>query len=137
MYKPHGPELKNTTMKYFMPLLFLLLFSCSDNEFPKAENALDAAREFLDGTLKGDFRKSAAYLPQDDKHKEALDIIKQKYYSYNDQQRQDYRAASLIILKERPVTENESVIYYKNSFDGAADSIKVRNMQGAWLVELR
>lgn len=123
-------------MKHLLPLLFLLLFSCSDNEFPKAENALDAAREFLDGTLKGNFRKSAAYLPQDDKHKDALESIKQKYYSYNDQQRQDYRAASLIILKERPVAENESVIYYKNSFDGTADSIKVRNTQGTWLVDL-
>ena len=123
-------------MKHLIPLLFLLLFSCSDNEFPKAENALDAAREFLDGTLKGNFRKSAAYLPQDDKHKDALESIKQKYDSYNDQQRQDYRAASLIILKERPVAENESVIYYKNSFDGTADSIKVRNTQGTWLVDL-
>lgn len=121
---------------FFLAILSFFLFSCGNQEYPKAENALDAVREYIDGTLKGDFKKSAAYLQKKESNLEQLEKVKQKYYTYNDQQRQDYRAASLMILKENRTSENESVIYYKNSFDNREDSINVIHTEGAWLVDL-
>ena len=44
-------------MKYLILIASLVIVSCNSGkrQFPKAENALDAGREFIDATLKGDF----------------------------------------------------------------------------------
>lgn len=116
-------------------LVFLTGIACgSGNRFPAAENSLDAAREYIDGELKGEFKKANAYMLQNDTNENHLKKIKENYYSYNDVQRQDYRNASIIILKESIVSDKTSVIYFHNSFDKKEDSIKVVNEFGRWLV---
>lgn len=120
----------------FVKILFVFgAFSCnSGNEFPAAENALDAAREYIDGTLKGEFKRSNAYLLQTESNKKHLEERKENYYQFNDVQRQDYRGANIIIEKEQSVSSDRSVIYYQNSFDKKKDSIVVVNTQGDWKV---
>lgn len=118
-------------------LLLILMMSCNTSqEFPPAENALDAAREYVDGTLKGEFKKSEAYLLKSEKNTAHLNTIKQAYYQLNDIQRQDYRKASIIIERENTISEKESIIYFQNSFDKQKDSITVIHQNGLWLVDL-
>src|SRR6266540_2671012 len=49
-----------------------ILCYCNAKKYSKAENALDAGREFIDGCLKGDFEKAAFYMLDDDRNKELL-----------------------------------------------------------------
>jgi len=50
-------------MKYTLILIVALFFSCGNNsEYPKAENALDAGREFIAACLKGDFKRANVYM---------------------------------------------------------------------------
>jgi len=51
----------------FSSLIFAL--SCSNQQavLLPAENSFDAGREFIDGTLKGDFQKASFYMLADEK----------------------------------------------------------------------
>lgn len=120
----------------FVNILIVFVFlSCnSRSNYPVAENALDAAREYVDGTLKGEFKKSETYLLPTEANKQHLEKVKKNYYKFNDVQRQDYRGASIIIEKEITVLPDKSVIYFQNSFDKQKDSIVVVNNQGEWKV---
>ena len=59
--------------QYIQLLLIILLASCqSTHQYPAAADALDAAREFIDASIRGDFEKANAYLLQDEKNKQLL-----------------------------------------------------------------
>ena len=62
-------------------LFFSLCFACSNNSsvYPKAENALDAAREFIDGCLKGNFKKASAYMINDAENNKRLQDLEKDY----------------------------------------------------------
>lgn len=124
--------------KLLLFLSFVIILSChSGEDFPKAENALDAAREYIDGTLKGEFNKAQAYLQPTAYNNKYLDSLKDNYYQFNDIQRQDYRKASIIIQKEHKISDKESIIFFQNSFDKKNDSIRVINAGNVWQVTLQ
>ena len=118
-------------------LIIIALISCNTSEeYPPAENALDAGREYVDGTLKGEFKKSEAYLLKSETNKAYLHKLQQQYYQLNDIQRQDYRKASIIIERENSINDKKSVIYFQNSFDMQQDSVTVVQQDGLWLVNV-
>src|SRR5204863_6505691 len=66
------------TMKYLISFLFVFTFcNCTENKvYEKAENALDAGREFIDGCLKADFDKATFYMVSDSTNKNMLLTLK-------------------------------------------------------------
>ena len=113
----------------------MLIFSCSS--YPKAEDPLDAAREFIDASLKGDFDKANFYMLQDDENKVLLDKVKVNYRSRNASERKEYKEANIIILEEDSVNDSTEIINYKNSYDNIARKARVLNRNGTWLVDLK
>src|SRR6476620_8624211 len=112
MHKP----LNISTMRWLLYVcISMLLFSCSS--YPKAEDPLDAAREFIDACLKGDFDKANFYMLQDNENKELLDKAKVNYRSRSASERNQYNDANIIILEEDTVNDSTEVINYKNSYD--------------------
>ena len=61
-------------MKYALVIFCSIIFcSCGgEKNYPKAENALDAAREFIDACLKGNFEKATSYMTDDGNNKQLL-----------------------------------------------------------------
>ncbi len=123
-------------------LIFLLactvFFACSnDSKYPKAENALDAGREFIDAFLKGDSKKAEAYMLSDDENKELLKKLHRQLKNRNQEDQQGYKESSIIIGDVDNVNENEVVIQYKSSYDRTGRKIKVVNKDGEWLVDLK
>ena len=123
-------------------LIFLLactaFFACSnDSKYPKAENALDAGREFLDGFLKGNTSKARAYMVDDEQNQELLRKGHRKYEQLSTEGKQELQKSSLIIGQIEDITENEVIIQYKNSYDRIGRKIKVVNKDGEWLVDLK
>jgi hypothetical protein len=113
----------------------MLLFSCSS--YPKAEDPLDAAREFIDASLKGDFDKANFYMLQDNENKALLDKVKANYRSRSTSEREEYKDANIIILEEDTVNDSTEIINYKNSYDNIARKARVLNRNGIWLVDLK
>ena len=115
-----------------------LVFACnSQSKYPKAENALDAGREFIDGFLKGDTRKASAYMIQDDENRELLERLHRQLKSRNHEDQQGYKESSIIIGDVDIVNENEVIIQYQSSYDRTGRKIKVINHKGVWLVDLK
>ncbi len=123
-------------------LLFLfslvVLFSCKSNSsYPKAENALDAGREFIDGFMKGDTKKAEAYMLIDDKNKALLGKLHRQLRTSSTETQEGYRSSSIVIGEIDEVTENEVIIQYKSSFDMTPKKVKVIKSEGKWVVDLK
>jgi len=125
-------------MKYFSLLLFITIVSCNGQKvYPKAENAFDAGREFIDGYLKGDFKKAGFYMLHDDENNALLKKLAHTYNSKSPSVKKQYKSASITINSVEDVTTGETIINYENSFDKVAHKVKVVNKNGTWLVDLK
>lgn len=119
----------------FALLLSLLLPGCS-SQYPKAEDPLDAGREFIDATLKGDFEKARAYMLSDEANEKAFGRMVNGYRQKSNEQKTEYHNASINILEEDTVSDSVHIISYKNSFDNIARKLKVTDTKDGWLVDL-
>jgi len=97
----------------FLTVLFFagILCCCTGKYYPKAENALDAGREFIDGCLKGDFDKATAYMVNDETNKDLLLKQKKNYDAKTDKEKQQYKEQLEQLLEER-TAEVDRLAYY-------------------------
>ena len=123
-------------MKLFVFVLLVSVFCSCNNQYPKAENAFDAGREFIDGCLKGDFNKARSYLLQNETNNKQFDKLIDDYRKKNNQQKQEYNNASITVLEEETVSDSIHIIKYKNSFDNIPRTLKVVQNKDGWLVDL-
>lgn len=107
-----------------------------NNQYPKAEDPMDAGREFVDASLKGDFEKAKAYMLHNQTNDQQFEKLVSDYRQKSSEQKQQYHDASLNILEEDSVSDSIHIINYKNSFDNIARKVKVVNTQDGWLVDL-
>ncbi len=123
---------------FFFTFLFCLLFftqSCKD-EYPKAENAFDAGREFIDGCLKGDFEKAQSYMLRNEENDKDFEKLKNNYRHKSNDDKVQYQGASINILEEDTISDSVHVINYQNSFDKIGRKVKVVQTGNGWLVDL-
>ena len=114
-----------------------ILCYCNAKKYSKAENALDAGREFIDGCLKGDFEKAAFYMLDDDRNKELLLAQKRNYEGKNKQEKMQYNNASIIINEDATLNDSTHIINYQNSYDKIGRKIKVIFHNSTWLVDFK
>jgi len=124
-------------MRLFLVFLLACGFSCTSKKMAllPAENAFDAGREFIDGTLKGDFEKSAFYMLVSDQNKQFLSVVEKEYRQKDKEGRQELRTASINLEKVEDLDKGQSIIYFSNSFDKKSQKIKVIKTNQGWLVD--
>lgn len=125
-------------MKPFSGLLFILFAACTaqQQEYRKAEDALDAGREYINATLQGDFSKAAFYTLADEKNKQLLLLTEKNYREKDKEGRQQFRTASINIAEIKELTDSTTAIHYSNSFDKEAHILQVVKRNQTWLVDL-
>lgn len=124
--------------RLFVLLLCCVVFACNNrSSHPKAENALDAGREFIDAFLEGNTGKAEAYMVDDEENKALLRKLHRQLKSKSPEDQQGYREASIIIGEVDEVTENEVIIQYKSDYDKNPRKVKVVKTNGEWLVDLK
>ncbi len=125
-------------MRKYLLFTFFLLAACSspDKDYRKAEDALDAGREFINSHLQGDFLKATFYLLPDEKNKALLADMERAYREKDKEGRQQWRTASINIKEVKEQSGTETYIYFQNSFDKLADTIRVIKQNDNWLVDL-
>jgi hypothetical protein len=125
-------------MKQLLLLLLLFIASCkSSSSYENASNALDAGREFIDASLKGDFAKAYFYMLQDAENKKLLDKIETEYRAKDRDGREQYRQASINIGAVTDITDKETIINYSNTFDKIDKKIKVIFIDNKWVVDFK
>ncbi len=126
-------------MKYAFIIFCSIIFSSCSNEksYPKAENALDAGREFIDGCLKGDFTKAAFYMTDDPRNKDLLATQQKNYSAKSKPEQQEYFNASIIIIEDAVVNDSTHIINYHNSYDKTGRKVKVVLHNDLWQVDFK
>jgi hypothetical protein len=126
-------------MQRFYLFLLVFLFACSNDKvnYSKAENAFDAGREFIDGTLKGDFKKSAYYMLLDTANQALLNVQEKEFRLKDKEGRQQLRTASINIQQVEDIDSITSMIHYNNSFDKKNQILKVIKQNNTWLVDFK
>ncbi|MDB5232099.1 MAG: hypothetical protein JWN76_2904 [Chitinophagaceae bacterium] len=127
-------------MKYrWLYILLPFVLSCNTGEpsFPKAENALDAGREFIDACLKGDFNKAGHYMIDDSENKGLLKRIGNDYQKKSSREKKEFNDASININDVQEINDSTSIISYKNSYDNIARKLKVIKRKEDWLVDFK
>ncbi|MES2005735.1 MAG: hypothetical protein V4450_14550 [Bacteroidota bacterium] len=125
-------------MKKIVWILFFGLFACKAQqaEYRKAEDALDAGREYINACLQGDFSKAAFYAVDDDTNNRILKEIEKIYREKDKEGRQQLRTASININEVKTLSDSSSSIQYSNSFDKEPHIIQVVKRNDTWLVDL-
>ncbi|WP_298299312.1 hypothetical protein [Hydrotalea sp.] len=125
-------------MKYLLFIFAIVFVSCQSNhDYPPAENAFDAGREFIDAYLKGDFKKANFYMLQDSENIVILKKVELTYKNKSAEIRNQYQTASININSIEDITTSETIINYANSYDNAAHKVKVIFKDGKWQVDLK
>jgi hypothetical protein len=127
-------------MKVFIStclLIIALCIGCINNEYPVASTALESGREFIDGCLKGDFKKASFYMIADSINEGELLKIQRDYNSKSEEEKHAFAAASIIINEDAVINDSTHIINYKNSYDQFARKVKVLQRNGKWLVDFK
>lgn len=127
-------------MKQFTWLAFLLLAACGggteSTSYRKAEDALDAGREYVNACLQGDFSKAAFYIVADEPNHHLLQQTEKSYREKDKEGRQQLRNASINIHEVKDLTDSTTEIHYSNSFDKTTHTLQVVKRDQTWLVDL-
>lgn len=126
-------------MKYALSLLFVLsCIGCSNpKNYVPANDAFDAAREFVGACLKGDFDKASFYMLQDEQNKALLKEKEVKYRSTTASQQRQLGEASIQNITIEEITPTETIVYYKNSYDNIGRKVKIILSNKVWLVDFK
>jgi hypothetical protein len=103
----------------------------------KSESDVDAARNFLDAALKGDFKLASAYMVQDSTNIGYLAVTERKYNQMDADQKRNLRNASLRFYN--PLLQNDSttITVFSNSYKNDKDTLRIIKENGQWLVDLK
>jgi hypothetical protein len=123
-------------MKKLLFFAAILLSACGGkyHDYQKAENALDAGREFINACLQGDFGKASFYMVQTEKNKQKLKEAEKIYREKDRDGRQQSRTASLIINEIKDINDSTTFIYFSYSFNKQPQTLQVVRQNGTWLV---
>ncbi|MDP9230257.1 MAG: hypothetical protein M3O67_06265 [Bacteroidota bacterium] len=123
--------------------LLLLFFTACNNEdqktsTQKSENDIDAARNFIESALKGDYTKARTFIVSDSINLQYIDAFERNYKErMNPDDKRGYREASINIHAVRPLNDSTTIVSYSNSFKKVDDSLMVVRIHNQWLVDLK
>ena len=128
-------------MKYLLVIFMsLLLNSCFNeaDEYHRPENALDAGREFIDHSLKGNFKTADKYMLQDKENQYWLSKWSEQFNKISEQEKDSYKKASINIAEINDVIpDSVTIISFSNSFKKVPQKVKVIKYNGDWKVDFK
>lgn len=133
--------LKKEKMKSIIFLLVLCaLASCNNNgEYKKAEDAQEAAREFIRASLDGNYEKASFYLYKDSAGVNEMLLNKWRgdYNKWNQEDKVGHKEANIIVISTESVNDSTLNYVFSNSYKKDTTTIKVVKAKGDWLIDLK
>ena len=124
-------------MKKWVWVAAIVLVACGGKQqgYHKAEDALDAGREYINACMQGDFSKAVFYTLPGEKSSKIIDEIEKSYREKDKEGRQQFRSASINISEVKDLNDSITEIHYNNSFDKQPHTLLVIKRNGDWLVD--
>jgi len=98
---------------------------------------MDAARNFLDAALKGDYKDASAYMLKDSANLEYLNVTERSYQRLSSDEKSGLKAASLRFFDTKQVNDSTTVTIFANSYKNDKDTLRIVRANGRWLVDLK
>ena len=116
-----------------------VLISCNSGGtgFTKAEDAQDAAREFIRATLDGNHQKAEFYMLKDEDNLWMLDNWKKMYDKMPADSVRGYKESSIRPINIQAVNDSTTMYTFSNSLTKDTTTIKVVRINNEWLVDFK
>jgi len=128
-------------ISYYCTFLFVCLVACNSDDRQSSsttsDNAVDAARNFIQAALVGDFDRAKIFMVNDSLNLEDLNAIKRLNERQTTEEKEKYQVASIRIHEDRKVNDSTEIVYFSNSYRNKTDSLKVIKADGKWLVDFK
>jgi hypothetical protein len=126
---------------YCSSLLLVSLIACNSDDRQStsttSDSAVDAARNFIQAALVGDFERAKKFMVNDSLNHEDLNAIQRLNERLSKEEKEKYQEASIRIHQDRKLNDSTRIIYYSNSFKNKQDSLKVIKTNNEWLVDFK
>jgi|SRR5688500_5088598 len=126
---------------FYSSLLLVSLFACNSDDRQSnsttSDSAVDAARDFIQAALVGDFERATKFMVNDSLNHEDLNAIQRLNERLSKEEKEKYQEASIRIHQDRKLNDSTRIIYYSNSFKNKQDSLKVIKTNNEWLVDFK
>lgn len=127
-------------LKIFYVTFFLLFAACNQsNKNKNNTDPLEAGREFIDASLKGDYDHAKEYLLQDTTNLMFFDRASQFYTKMNENEKKGYKNADIVIAPAgvEKLSDSVSIINYSNTFKNKTEKLKLVKKNNEWLVDFK
>jgi len=118
-------------------IIFLFLGSCSLNDTVKRDEPLDAGREFINASLKGNYDQAKKYLLPDSLNLEYFNVQESFNKRLGSQEKEGYKNANIIIDSIQNISDSVTIINYSNTFKKTPDKIKLVRVNKEWFVDFK
>ena len=128
-----------------MRSIFIILFTCciissgctGNVDYQKPDDPLEAGREFIRFALDGDMHKAKVFILPDGANERLFENIEKKYAAESQEEKDNYKDASIIINKSQSLNDSTTIINYSNSFKRENSEIKLVKINGEWWVDFK
>ena len=120
--------------------LIALLFFIACNQSPKTKknaDPLEAGREFIDASLKGDYDYAKLYLLPDSLNLMYFDRFVEFDNKKSSAEKNGYKNANIIIDSTQNISDSVSIINYSNTYKKEPSKIKLVKKGNEWLVDFK
>ncbi len=124
-------------MKKIHCILLLLVISIAacknDNKNGDAENDIDAARNFIQAALYGDYKQARQYMLPDTMNNERLDAVERIHRSPED--KKGLAESTINIHGVTKIDTTTTLVIFSNSYKNKKDTLRVKKINDKWLVD--
>lgn len=125
-------------LSFLSAILTVYLIACNNSgQTSKAENDIDAARDFIRAALDGKFDIARNYMLQDSSNMQYLDAVERNYVKMDPVTKSNYLSSSITIHLVDTVNNTTTIVVYSNSYKNDHDTLKVLQTNNSWLVDLK
>ena len=122
----------------FLLTAFIVTTGCAGNgDYKKPDDPLEAGREFIRFALDGDMRRAKIFILPGVANERLFENIEKKYAAESQEEKDNYKDASIIINKSQSLNDSITIINYSNSFKRENSEIKLIKRNGEWWVDFK
>ena len=120
-----------------MWLVVLLFFeSCNPGTINRTD-PVEAGREFIDASLKGNYDVAKKYVLADSTNMEYFNGLESFNKKLDPQQKDGYKNANILIDSIQNISDSVTIINYSNTFKKSPTKIKLVKINNEWLVDFK
>lgn len=116
-----------------------LFFACKPKDATphKAEDAMDAGREFIKASLEGNRNRAYFYILKDSVNENLLNRWEESFRKLPRDDREAFRNANILINSQEEVNDSVTIINFSNTYKNEPQILKVVKSNDEWVVDFK